>query len=95
MFLNHSLFDFKEDLRWTCVFDDFVEGTKDNKILLDHILFTQGIVNGSLPIIVEEKAGYVEHEIHDLINATLPNYAKTSDHRPVSLIIKENLKFQI
>ena len=95
MFLNHSLFDFKEDLRWTCVFDDFVEGTKDNKILLDHILFTQGIVNGSLPVIVEEKAGYVEHEIHDLINATLPNYAKTSDHRPVSLIITENLKYQI
>lgn len=89
-FLNHALFDFDENLRWTCLFDDFVDNVKGKKILLDHILFTQGLVNGTLPAIIEEKSGYVEHEIHDLINSTLPGYAKTSDHKPVSLIIKEN-----
>jgi hypothetical protein len=94
-FLNHGLFDYKEELRWTCIFDDFVENIKGNKILIDHILFTQATVDSSLPIIVEEKSGYVEHEIHDLINATLPGYAKTSDHKPVSLLIKENEKFKV
>jgi hypothetical protein len=89
-YLNHALFDFDEGLRWTCQFDDFVDSVKDKKILLDHILFTQGLVDETLPVLIEEKSGYVEHEIHDLVNSTLPNYAKTSDHKPVSLIIREN-----
>jgi hypothetical protein len=34
-------------------------------------MFTQGLVNGSLSRQIEAHAGEVEHEIHDLINATL------------------------
>jgi hypothetical protein len=87
-FLNHALFDFPDHLRWTVNFKDFVDPERDPHILLDHIMFTQGLVNGSLPWEVEAHAGKVEHEIHDLINAPLPSKAKTSDHKPISLIAK-------
>jgi endonuclease/exonuclease/phosphatase family metal-dependent hydrolase len=84
-FLNHALFDFPGDLRWSVRFKDFVQPERDPHILLDHILFTQGLVNGSLPWKIEPRAGKVEHEVHDVINATLRVDAKTSDHKPVSV----------
>ena len=86
-FLNHALFDFPGDLRWSVFFRDFVEPERDPRILIDHILFTQGLVDGSLPWKIEARAGKVEHEIHDLINAALPASAKTSDHKPVSVMV--------
>ena len=90
-FLNHALFDYPEALRWTVAFQDFVqiEGQppRDPHILLDHIMFTQGLVDGSLPLEVKPKAGLVEHEVHELINAALPSNAQTSDHAPVSCIV--------
>jgi hypothetical protein len=86
-FLNHALFDFPDPLRWSVYFQDFVEPGRNPRILLDHILFTQGLVNGSLPWQVNAGAGKVEHEVHDLINATLPAAAKTSDHKPISVSI--------
>jgi endonuclease/exonuclease/phosphatase family metal-dependent hydrolase len=86
-FLNHALFDFPDNLRWSVFFKDFVDPARDPRILLDHILFTQGLVNGSLPWTIHGGAGRVEHELHDLINATLPNSSKTSDHKPVSVNI--------
>jgi hypothetical protein len=72
-------------LRWTVQFRDFVDPGRDPHILLDHILFTQGLVDGSLPWEVKAHAGKVEHEIHDLTNAALPERAHTSDHKPVSV----------
>ena len=84
-FLNHALFDYAEHLRWSVNFEDFIDPTRDPRILLDHILFTQGLVDGSLPLQVNSGAGFIEHEIHDLINATLNSAQKTSDHKPVSL----------
>jgi hypothetical protein len=90
-FLNHALFDFPQDLRWTVMFKDFVSGDgippRDPRILLDHILFTQPLTDGSLPWKINENAGKVEHEIHELINANLPKSAHTSDHRPVSCVV--------
>jgi hypothetical protein len=86
-FLNHALFDFPDNLRWSVNFEDFVDSTRDPHILLDHILFTQGLVSGSLPWRIEAHAGKVEHETHDLINAPLPRAAKTSDHKPVSVLV--------
>jgi hypothetical protein len=86
-YLNHTLFDFPDHLRWSVYFEDFVEPTRDPHILLDHILFTQGLVDGTLPWRIDAHAGKVEHEIHDLINATLTQNAKTSDHKPVSLVV--------
>jgi len=84
-FLNHALFDYPQELRWSARFDDFVEGVNDRPILIDHILFTQGLVNDVLPLTVKPHAGWVEHEIHELINASLSSAAKTSDHHPVSV----------
>ncbi len=86
-FLNHALFDFPEDLRWTVKFQDFITPERDPHILLDHIMFTQSLVNGSKPFEVASGAGKVEHEIHELVNAGLPGYAETSDHRPVSVLV--------
>ncbi len=90
-FLNHALFDFPDDLRWSVYFEDFIKGNgipeRDPRILLDHVLFTQGLVDGSLPWKIDAHAGKVEHEIHDVINATLPENAKTSDHKPVSVTV--------
>ncbi len=91
-YLNHALFDFDESLRWTCYFEDFIDKDRNPKILLDHIMFTQGMVDGTLPALIEAKSGFVEHEIHDHINAIIPKYARTSDHKPVSLIIRNNPK---
>jgi endonuclease/exonuclease/phosphatase family metal-dependent hydrolase len=86
-FLNHGLFDYSENLRWSYQVKDFVTN-KDEKILIDHILFTQALVNWKLPLVcVEPNAGKVEHEIHDLINSRLNKNQKTSDHKPVSLEI--------
>lgn len=90
-FLNHALFDFEDNLRWSVRFQDFIDNERDPHILLDHILFTQSLVDGSLPIIIESNAGYVEHEIHDLINASNPKYARTSDHKPVSVLINKKI----
>jgi hypothetical protein len=89
-FLNHALFDYPQPLRWSVTFRDFVEPTRDPKILLDHILFTQGLVDGSLPWQVRPKSGFVEHEVHDLVNATLTSAQETSDHKPVSLLVTVN-----
>lgn len=90
-FLNHALFDFPDHLRWTVDFDDFVDPERPSHILLDHILFTQGLCDDSLAWRVDSGAGKVEHEIHDLINAPLSAKAKTSDHKPVSveIVVKE------
>jgi hypothetical protein len=88
-FLNHALFDYPDHLRWTVSFRDFVEPNRRPEILLDHILFTQGLVKGSLPWHIESNAGLVEHEIHDRINAILPNNSHTSDHKPVSVLVTE------
>jgi hypothetical protein len=68
-------------------FKDFVDPERDPHILLDHILFTQALVDGSAPLQVAPHAGLVEHEVHDLINATLTSKQKTSDHKPVSVAL--------
>ncbi|MEM9400743.1 MAG: endonuclease/exonuclease/phosphatase family protein, partial [Verrucomicrobiota bacterium] len=55
-FLNHALFDFPDELRWSVKFKDFIEPNRNPHILLDHILFTQGLSNGSLPFEIKPGA---------------------------------------
>jgi len=88
-FFNHALFDFQQNLRWSAYFEDIVDPNRDPHILLDHILFSQGLVDESLgmPLHVDPHAGFVEHEAFDFVNARYPRYATTSDHRPVSLLV--------
>lgn len=103
-FMNHALFDYKEELRWSTEFNDRIElwarqNHKDYKMidtgvdsakkqLIDHILFTQAFVNGSGNPKINPKAGKVEHTIHEKINAGLSKTRRTSDHRPISVKIE-------
>lgn len=87
-FLNHALFDYPQDLRWTTKFKDKTDPERDPHILLDHILFTQAFVNNSLDIEIVPKAGKVEHVVHNRVNAGLSHKKITSDHRPVSIEIQ-------
>lgn len=86
-FLNHALFDYPDELRWSAEFDDFITNENNKKVLIDHILFTQPLVNWNLDISVEPNAGLIEHEVHDVVNSLLKYNQKTSDHKPISLWI--------
>jgi endonuclease/exonuclease/phosphatase family metal-dependent hydrolase len=83
-FLNHALFDYSEEHRWRRRLQRLRGALPKPAHPADHIMFTQTLVNGSLPWRIDAKAGLVEHEVHDLINATLTSTQKTSDHKPVS-----------
>lgn len=89
-YLNHALFDYPAELRWTVQFNDPIEPNRDPKILLDHILFTQAFVKGPIPLRVEAHSGQVEHECFDRINAQLPSGLRLSDHKPVTCKITED-----
>jgi len=85
-FLNHCLFDYEDRLRWSTDFRDPVN--PDERLqLIDHILFTQSIVSNNQFPRVESGAGFVEHTIHETINAALSG-GDTSDHHPVSVTIR-------
>lgn len=86
-FLNHALFDFDEELRWSAEFKDRVDPTRNPKMLLDHILFTQALVRKNHLPRIESGAGMVEHPIHERINAVRNKKNRTSDHTPVSVTI--------
>jgi hypothetical protein len=88
-FLNHALFDFPGELRWTAEFDDSYNPGRTIRPLIDHILFTQRFVRRDMRkhLWVEPFAGRVEHEVHGLINASLHPSQPTSDHVPVSCVV--------
>lgn len=88
-YLNHALFDYPAELRWTVHFKDPIEPNRTPNILLDHILFTQAFVRGHLPLSIEAHAGKVEHECFDRINAQLPSGLSLSDHKPVTCTITD------
>ncbi|NMB77779.1 MAG: endonuclease/exonuclease/phosphatase family protein [Methanomicrobiales archaeon] len=86
-FFYHALFDFDPDLSWSIRFDDPVtkKSAKENPLLLDHILFSQPLANGSYPLRAAKHAGKVEHEIWEKYSPNKKNMV--SDHRPVSLLL--------
>jgi hypothetical protein len=85
-FFNHALFDFPGELRWSARYRDDVLGipASRNPLLLDHLLMSQPLVRGVLPIVANAHAGRVEHEAFERHNAGATSARKTSDHRPVS-----------
>ncbi|WP_137131931.1 endonuclease/exonuclease/phosphatase family protein [Rhizobium sp. FY34] len=90
-FLNHALFDYPQNLRWTARFEDKLDPARKPTILLDHITFTEAISRRGLgPLIIKPQSGFIEHEVHDRINAVLSDKAKTSDHAPVSLVVSNH-----
>ncbi len=92
-YFNHVLFDYAKELRWTAKFRDPISriSAANNPLLLDHILISQPLCNGNFPMIINEKAGLVEHEIFERVNAGSNQHTRSSDHRPVSCIIDDNV----
>ena len=90
-FFNHALFDFPGHLRWSAKFRDKVEGipASQNPLLLDHILISQPLCRGQLPLIANPHTGQVEHEDYERFNAGSNSKTRSSDHRPVSLTLTE------
>lgn len=84
-FLNHALFDAPGNLRWTARFKDLLDPHRDEHILLDHILFTQGMTRGGTgPLIATSRSGKVEHLLFEQVEAEVGK-DMLSDHRPVSI----------
>ena len=92
-YFNHALFDYAAELRWTAKYRDAILGlsANNNPLLLDHILMSQPLCNGSFPLKVNAKAGQVEHQIFERTNANANSKTRTSDHRPVSLTLTETI----
>jgi len=91
-FLNHALFDFGEEHRWSASFTDVWDPHRPSEILLDHIIFTQSVTGADAlartGMRVHSGAGRVEHEIHNVVNAVFDREEDyTSDHRPVTVDI--------
>lgn len=93
-FLNHALFDYGlvsgGKHRWSITFRDPWDPGRAPEILLDHIMFTQSVTGEQAleraAVRVRSKAGRVEHDIHEAVNATFESAADfTSDHRPVTV----------
>lgn len=99
-FLNHALFDFNGDQRWSAEFVDAYDRSQQIRVLIDHILFSQRLVRKDMRkrhLWVGPFAGKVEHEVHGAINADLPASHKTSDHIPVTcrVTLADDLDFEM
>jgi hypothetical protein len=90
-FFNHALFDFSGELRWTAKYADVVTGVtaSRNPLLLDHVLISQPLCRGNLPLQANAGAGKVEHEAFERNNAAASSSRKSSDHRPVSCVLED------
>jgi hypothetical protein len=91
-FLNHALFDAREEERWSVFFRDRLDPDRDPRILLDHVLFSQTFTgNPQVEHFVfraRREGGLVEHEVHHAVTGTRPKFAMTSDHKPVSMVFE-------
>ena len=90
-FFNHALFDFPQELSWTAKYRDAVMKipASKNPLLIDHIFMSQPVVTGALPLTVNEGAGFIEHQAFERANAGASSKRKSSDHRPVSLMLSD------
>jgi len=91
-FFNHALFDFPPRLRWTAKYRNIVRNipASKNPLLIDHILMSQALVRGDLPLKANAGADLVEHQAYERGNAGASAKRRTSDHRPVSLVLSDN-----
>lgn len=91
-FFNHALFDFPLNLRWTAKYRDAIARipASENPLLIDHILMSQPLVSGALPLRAGKGAGLVEHQAYERGNAGASAKRKTSDHRPISVMLSDS-----
>src|SRR5439155_13782944 len=86
---NHAQHDVPLAQRYTAVFDDFVTGTNNSHLLLDHILLSPGLLSttGLRKIAHSGKVHHAEYDAHT-VNAGLNREDRPSDHRPVSVQLR-------
>lgn len=85
-FFNHALFTYSNRLRWSARYRDKIKkiSARNNPLLIDHILLSQGLCQGHFPLQANRNSGKVEHTIFERVNAGSNSKTRTSDHRPVS-----------
>jgi len=86
-FFYHALFDYDPSRSWSVMFKDEVTGkpADENRLLIDHILYSQPLRNGPYPVHARPNAGLVEHDAWEKFSTGAPFPA--SDHRPVSITL--------
>ena len=85
--LRHAFIDaVDKELNYTAVFDDFVDGIDDRKLLLDHILLSPALhwLGGDTPA-----AGVIEHAAFEaqIDEDATGRQRLPSDHRPQSVVL--------
>ena len=88
-FLSHALFDYPDRLRWTARYRDEVNRipASRNPLLIDHVLLSEALVSGESHITAGENSGMVEHQAYERGNAGATANRRTSDHRPISVVL--------
>ena len=86
---THAQHDVAKDDRYTAVFDDFVEGVKNARLLLDHILVSPGLATGTVRKV--PKSGSIHHAewASQVQGNGERRMDRPSDHRPVSVQITQ------
>lgn len=90
-FFTHALIADPPHLRWTARFRDEVLEipASKNPLLLDHILLSRSLLDGTSVLRIDDERTKVEHEAYEIFNANCTTSTRTSDHRPVSLVFTE------
>ena len=83
----HAQHDVPANDRYTAVFDDFVTGEQNKKVLLDHILLSPGLTGGGAALQKVPGSGRVRHQEYDaqVAGNGARRDERPSDHRPVSV----------
>ena len=87
--LNHAQHDVPPAQRFTAIFDDFVTGENQKRVLLDHILLSPGLSNESGLHVVPGSGAVAHTEFSSFVaNQGLKREDRPSDHRPVSVLLE-------
>ena len=75
---------------YTAEFSDPTQGGKEVKVMLDHILVSTGIYEGTVKLMLERTRGRIEHSVYEdqLDNNGKKRDDRPSDHRPVSAVFR-------
>jgi hypothetical protein len=86
----HALGDVSGSDRYTAIFDDFVTGETNKKLLLDHVLYSPNISTLTGAFQIKSGSGQVDHQAFDNETAKLDGSReeRPSDHKPISMILK-------
>jgi hypothetical protein len=84
----HALNDLDSANRYTAIFDDFITGENQKKVLLDHILCSPNTRDAGGAFMVKPDSGIVEHAIYNDSCSGTEREQIPSDHRPISIVLQ-------